>query len=54
MGDWVDYDKSTKKGLFILMERTKRPLNLFAGGIIEISLNTFTGVKHLLIIVKTN
>lgn len=45
LSDWVNYDKSTKKTLLILMECVRRPIKLFAGGgVLEISLLTFTMV----------
>lgn len=44
MGTWYDYDIKSKKALIILMERSKRPITLSAGKILEMSLDTFTMV----------
>ncbi|RZB40831.1 7tm 6 domain containing protein, partial [Asbolus verrucosus] len=44
MGKWYDYDAKCKKALILLMERSKLPLTVTAGKIIELSLPTFTTV----------
>ncbi|RZC00559.1 7tm 6 domain containing protein [Asbolus verrucosus] len=44
MGKWYDYDAKCKKALILLMERSKVPITVTAGKIIELSLPTFTTV----------
>ena len=45
MGTWYEYDLKSKKALIILMERSKRPIIVTAGIILESSLVTFTTVR---------
>ncbi|RZB39973.1 7tm 6 domain containing protein [Asbolus verrucosus] len=42
MSRWYEYDSKSKKALFLLMERSKRPMILTAGKIIALTLETFT------------
>ncbi|EEZ99310.2 odorant receptor 68 [Tribolium castaneum] len=42
MGSWYDYDKKSKQALTILMERTKRPVIVIAGKLVQLSLITFS------------
>ncbi|RZC35895.1 uncharacterized protein BDFB_003881 [Asbolus verrucosus] len=42
MGKWYDYDAKSKKGLIMLMERSKKPMTVTAGKILDLSLVTFT------------
>jgi hypothetical protein len=44
MGNWYEYDLSSRKALLILMERSKRPVVITAGKILNLSLETFTTV----------
>jgi hypothetical protein len=44
MGRWYDYDLKSKKALIVLMERSKRPMIITAGKILDLSLVTFTTV----------
>ncbi|KAJ3656627.1 hypothetical protein Zmor_015687 [Zophobas morio] len=44
MGNWYDYDNKSKTSLLILMERSKRPLVITAGKLLELSLETFTTI----------
>jgi hypothetical protein len=46
MSQWYDYTPQSKKALLILMERCKRPINITAGKVLELSLETFILVKH--------
>ncbi|CAH1374448.1 unnamed protein product [Tenebrio molitor] len=41
MSKWYDYTPQSKKALLILMERCKRPINITAGKVLEVSLETF-------------
>nr|XP_015840912.1 PREDICTED: odorant receptor Or1-like isoform X3 [Tribolium castaneum] len=45
MGKWYNYDTKSRKALVILMERSKRPMLVTAGKILDLSLETFTTVK---------
>ncbi|XP_063912011.1 odorant receptor Or1-like [Zophobas morio] len=38
---WYDYDPRSKKALIILMERSKKPIVVTAGRILDLSLDTF-------------
>lgn len=42
--DWLDYDKSMKKTLLLIMERAKRPVALTAGKFATLSLTSFVAV----------
>ncbi|KAJ3643973.1 hypothetical protein Zmor_026652 [Zophobas morio] len=44
MGQWYDYDMKSKKALFILMERSKDPMIVTAGKILELSIVTFATI----------
>ncbi|KAJ3628473.1 hypothetical protein MTP99_015776 [Tenebrio molitor] len=44
MGRWYDYDLKSKKALIVLMERSKRPMIVTAGKILDLSLVTFTTI----------
>jgi hypothetical protein len=46
MSKWYDYTPQSKKALLILMERCKRSINITAGKVLEVSLETFILVKH--------
>jgi hypothetical protein len=46
MSKWYDYTLQSKKALLILMERCKRPVNVTAGKVLKLSLETFILVKH--------
>nr|XP_023018065.1 odorant receptor Or1-like [Leptinotarsa decemlineata] len=39
--DWYNFDEKSKKALIILMERTKRPMLLMTGKILDLSLTTW-------------
>jgi hypothetical protein len=45
MGEWYKYDVASRKALIILMERSKKPMIVTAGKILDLSLVTFTTVK---------
>nr|ALR72548.1 odorant receptor OR3 [Colaphellus bowringi] len=40
--EWYDLDEKSKKALFILMERAKRPMMLTTGKLLSVSLETWT------------
>lgn len=42
---WMDRNQKCKRALQILGERTRRPMTIYAGGIIELSLQTFVKVR---------
>ncbi|CAH1169802.1 unnamed protein product [Phaedon cochleariae] len=44
MSQWYNYDKKSKKSLFTLMERAKRPIKVTAGKFFDLSLDTFTSI----------
>ncbi|XP_044258923.1 odorant receptor Or1-like [Tribolium madens] len=44
MGKWYNYDLQSKKLLIILMERSKKPIVVTAGKILDLSLVTFTTI----------
>ncbi|RZC41685.1 7tm 6 domain containing protein, partial [Asbolus verrucosus] len=44
MGNWYEYDTKSKKVLLILMERSKVPMKVTAGKLLDLSLETFTTV----------
>ncbi|RZB41587.1 7tm 6 domain containing protein, partial [Asbolus verrucosus] len=46
MGKWYEYDANSKKALLALMKRSKRPLIVTAGNILDLSLQTFIMLKH--------
>ena len=45
MGEWYTYDIKARRGLITLMERSKGPMVVTAGKILDLSLVTFTTVK---------
>ncbi|XP_063905155.1 odorant receptor Or1-like [Zophobas morio] len=44
MGPWYQYDVKIRKMLLIIMERSKRPMILTAGAVINVTLETFVWV----------
>ncbi|RZC32666.1 7tm 6 domain containing protein, partial [Asbolus verrucosus] len=42
MGRWYEYDVKSRKALVILMERSKKPILITAGTILDVSVGTFT------------
>ncbi|XP_063911979.1 odorant receptor 33b-like [Zophobas morio] len=46
MGTWYEFDLKSRKALIILMERSKRPIIITAGKILESSLVTFTAATN--------
>ncbi|XP_064212292.1 odorant receptor Or1-like [Tribolium castaneum] len=44
MGQWYTYDVTSRKALIILMERSKRPMTVRAGKVLDLSLETFTTI----------
>ncbi|KAJ3656610.1 hypothetical protein Zmor_015674 [Zophobas morio] len=44
MGKWYNYDVKSQRALITLMERSKRPLIITAGQILDLSLETFTTI----------
>ncbi|RZC41684.1 7tm 6 domain containing protein [Asbolus verrucosus] len=42
MGNWYEYDIKSRKALITLMERSKIPMKVTAGKILDLSLETFT------------
>lgn len=47
MGKWYNYDTRSRKALVILMERSKRPMVVTAGKILDLSLETFSTVLSI-------
>lgn len=45
MGQWYKYDLKSRNALIILMERSKKPMIVTAGKILDLSLVTFTTVR---------
>nr|XP_015839868.1 PREDICTED: odorant receptor 46a, isoform A-like [Tribolium castaneum] len=45
MGTWYEYDVKSRKALINLMERSKKPIHLRAGKVLEMSVETFTMVN---------
>jgi hypothetical protein len=44
MGNWYRYDLKSRKALLVLMERSKKPVIITAGKVLDLSLVTFTTV----------
>nr|XP_015839893.1 PREDICTED: odorant receptor Or1-like [Tribolium castaneum] len=44
MGRWYEYDIKSKKALIVIMERSKKPMIVTAGKILDLSLVTFTTI----------
>jgi hypothetical protein len=44
MSNWYNFDEKSKKALIILMERSKNPILVTAGKILDLSLETFATV----------
>ncbi|XP_068909852.1 odorant receptor Or2-like [Tenebrio molitor] len=44
MGKWYNYDMTCRKALIVLMERSKRPMVVTAGKILDLSLISFTTI----------
>jgi hypothetical protein len=44
MGSWYEYDIKSRKALITLMERSKNPITITVGKILNLSLATFTMV----------
>ncbi|KAJ3656607.1 hypothetical protein Zmor_015672 [Zophobas morio] len=44
MGKWYEYDLKSQRALIILMERSRRPMIVTAGKILDLSLETFTTI----------
>ncbi|RZC36662.1 7tm 6 domain containing protein, partial [Asbolus verrucosus] len=42
MGNWYEYNAKSRKSLITLMERSKRPMIITAGKLLDLSLETFT------------
>jgi hypothetical protein len=42
MSRWYEYDIKSRKALIILMERSKKPIVITVGKVVELSLATFT------------
>ncbi|RZC33419.1 7tm 6 domain containing protein, partial [Asbolus verrucosus] len=42
MSRWYEFDIQSKKALIIIMERSKKPMIITAGGIVDVTLKTFT------------
>lgn len=45
MGQWYTYDVTSRKALIILMERSKRPMTVRTGKVLDLSLETFSTVR---------
>ena len=45
MSEWYEYDTSAKRILFLMMERSKRPLSITAYKFTDVSLESFVAVK---------
>ncbi|RZC40935.1 7tm 6 domain containing protein, partial [Asbolus verrucosus] len=50
MGHWYEYDITSRKALILLMERSKKPLIVTAGKILDLSLVTFTTLRIMRIL----
>jgi hypothetical protein len=48
MGRWYEYDLKSRNALILLMERSKRPITVTAGKILDLSLVTFTTVIEII------
>jgi hypothetical protein len=48
MGSWYKYNIKCRRALIILMERSRRPIIITAGKILDLSLETFTTVTFSL------
>jgi hypothetical protein len=46
MGKWYEYDLKSQKALIMLMERSRKPIIVTAGKILDLSLETFTTVNN--------
>ncbi|CAH1374418.1 unnamed protein product [Tenebrio molitor] len=44
MGKWYEYDLKSQKALIMLMERSRKPIIVTAGKILDLSLETFTTI----------
>ncbi|XP_063906708.1 odorant receptor 43a-like [Zophobas morio] len=44
MGPWYKYDIEIRKSLLIIMERSKRPLRITAGKVVDVTVGTFVSV----------
>jgi hypothetical protein len=49
MSEWYIYDVKSKKALITLMERSKQPITVAAGKLVELSLITFVTVNFLIL-----
>jgi hypothetical protein len=47
MSKWYTYDVKSKKALITLMERSKKPMTVAAGKIVDLSLITFVTVNYI-------
>lgn len=45
LSDWINFDTKVRKTLFIIMERSKRPVYLTAGKFANLSLDSFKSVS---------
>lgn len=52
MSNWYESNTKVRKMLFIIMERTKRPFIVVAGGFFTLSLATLVSVSSLCVIVS--
>lgn len=43
---WMDRNEQCKRGVRILVERSRRPMTIYAGGLFELSLPTFVSVSR--------
>ncbi|XP_063922995.1 odorant receptor 43a-like [Zophobas morio] len=44
MGPWYKYDVKIRKSLLIIMERSKRPLRITAGKVVDVTIRTFVSI----------
>lgn len=49
MSEWTDYDPSIRRMLFIIMERSKRPVRLTAGKFVFLSIPTLVSVNNVFV-----
>lgn len=45
MGNWYKLEPQSQSALLVVMERSKKPMVVTAGKILDLSLTTFTTVK---------
>lgn len=44
--NWMDQDRKFKKALIFIMQKTEKPLEIYAGGIVRVSISTLLAVGY--------